>query len=211
MFKRVLVIGPHADDGELGCGGTMAKFAENGVDVFYYALSIAEESVPQEFPSDILSFEFYEAIKRLGLDKHKCETFRYKVRNFDKSRQEILDLFIDFRDEIQPDLVIVPSTKDTHQDHNVVTKEATRAFKRKCSILGFESPRNNLNSDNNNFFVRLGETHILKKIDAVKQYGSQDHRYTTNVSEFVKALATVRGEQVDTNFAEAFEMVRWIL
>lgn len=211
MFNRILVVGPHADDGEIGCGGTMARLAEENIDVFYYALSIAEESVPQSFPKDVLSYEFYESIKRLGLDEHKCETFRYKVRNFDKSRQEILDLFIDFRNEIHPDLVIVPSTKDTHQDHNVVTKEATRAFKRKCSILGFESPRNNINSDNNNFFIRLNKKHISRKVNAVGQYKSQDHRYTTNVLEFVKALATVRGEQVDTNFAEAFEMIRWIL
>ena len=60
------------------------------------------------------------------------------VRIFLDYRQHILDTMIRIRDDIKPDLVIMPSLNDTHQDHNVVSNEGFRAFKRN-SILGYET------------------------------------------------------------------------
>ena len=57
MSKKILIISPHTDDGELGCGGSIAKFIEEGNDVQYVALSCCEKSIPPEYPSDILSRE----------------------------------------------------------------------------------------------------------------------------------------------------------
>ena len=55
-FKNVLVLAPHTDDGELGCGGFIAKLIELGSKVTYAAFSTAEESVPEGFPKDISDF-----------------------------------------------------------------------------------------------------------------------------------------------------------
>jgi LmbE family N-acetylglucosaminyl deacetylase len=44
--ERVLVLDPHTDDGEFGCGGTISRFLEQGMEVFYAAFSTAAESVP---------------------------------------------------------------------------------------------------------------------------------------------------------------------
>ena len=57
MEKKILVISPHTDDGELGCGGSIAKFIEEGDEVDYVALSCCEKSIPPEYPPDILSRE----------------------------------------------------------------------------------------------------------------------------------------------------------
>ena len=46
---RVLVLAPHTDDGEFGCGGTMARLVEAGSDVRYVAFSIATRSLPEGF------------------------------------------------------------------------------------------------------------------------------------------------------------------
>ena len=51
--KRVLVLSPHIDDGEFGCGGTIARLSREGYEVFYAAFSTAETSVPAGYPPNI--------------------------------------------------------------------------------------------------------------------------------------------------------------
>ena len=65
--SRVLVLAPHTDDGEFGCGGTIAKFLEQGREVYYAAFSTAEKSVPPGMPKDVLKTEVKEATRRLGI------------------------------------------------------------------------------------------------------------------------------------------------
>src|SRR6185437_5104743 len=54
-WRRALVLAPHTDDGEFGCGGTMARLVEEGADVRYVAFSIATRSLPEGFPPDTLA------------------------------------------------------------------------------------------------------------------------------------------------------------
>jgi len=61
VWKRVLVLAPHTDDGEFGCGGTMARLVDLGADVRYVAFSIATKSLPEGFPPDTLAREVREA------------------------------------------------------------------------------------------------------------------------------------------------------
>ena len=56
-WQRVLVLAPHTDDGEFGCGGTMARLAESGAAVRYVAFSIATKSLAEGFPPDTLAGE----------------------------------------------------------------------------------------------------------------------------------------------------------
>jgi len=141
-FKKVLVLAPHTDDGELGCGGTIAKFLEGKKKVFYIAFSSAEKSVPEGLPRNILKKEVKKAIKILGLPSENLILFNYEVRDFPRYRQEILDAMIKLDKKIRPDLILLPSTQDIHQDHQVILQEGLRAFK-KISILGYELPWNN--------------------------------------------------------------------
>src|SRR3972149_4211595 len=64
--QRVLVLAPHTDDGEFGCGGTMARLLDAGVDVRYVAFSIATKSLPPGFPPDTLAREVREATAEIG-------------------------------------------------------------------------------------------------------------------------------------------------
>ena len=54
-WKRALVLAPHTDDGEFGCGGTMARLVEEGAEVRYVAFSIATRSLPEGFAPDTLA------------------------------------------------------------------------------------------------------------------------------------------------------------
>ena len=65
--QRVLILAPHTDDGEFGCGGTISKFIEKGFDVYYAAFSACQQSVLKEFPSDILITSLSSCNLKLGL------------------------------------------------------------------------------------------------------------------------------------------------
>ena len=64
---NVLILAPHTDDGELGCGGTISRLLEEGNEVFYLAFSICEESVPEGFPKNALETEVKKATAHLGI------------------------------------------------------------------------------------------------------------------------------------------------
>ena len=143
MKKRVLVLAPHTDDGEFGCGGTIAKLIAQNAEVFYAAFSVCELSIPSHLPKNILETEVKNATRVLGIKNHNLKIFRYGVRKFEAFRQKILDELIFLRNEIEPDLVFMPSPHDIHQDHSTIVIEGIRAFKQ-VSILGYELPWNNL-------------------------------------------------------------------
>jgi N-acetylglucosamine malate deacetylase 1 len=206
--KRVLVLAPHTDDGELGCGGAISRFIEEGNEVMCIAFSIAEDSVPDGYEKDVLASEFKNAMKTLGLDDNNIIYHRFKVRHFPEFRQQILQTLIEVRKSFDPFIVFIPSLNDIHQDHQVIANEGLRAFK-KVAILGYEMPWNNIVFETR-CFVKLEKRHIEKKIKALACYKTQQHRTYLN-SDFLWGLAVTRGTQFESEYAEAFEVVRWIL
>ena len=209
MFSIVLIVSPHTDDGEIGAGGTIARFVEDGKEIYYVAFSSCEISVPKEFPEDILKIECKKATEILGIRNENLILMDYEVRTFPLHRQEILDDMIALNKQIKPDLVLIPSSNDIHQDHQTIYKEALRAFKKTSSIWGYEHPWNNL-TFTADIFVRLEEKHIKKKIEALKQYNSQDFRLYFD-EKYIRALAYTRGTQVDYPFAETLELLRLLV
>ena len=208
MFKRILVLAPHTDDGEVGCGGSIHRFLEEGVEVYYAAFSTARKSLRSGLPPDTLEKEVKEATSTLGIPRGNLLLFDYAVREFPKYRQEILEELIMLRTKISPDLVFVPSPTDIHQDHKVVADEALRAFKR-VTVLGYEEPWNNIVFVTRNF-IKLKKSDVEIKAEALKCYRSQIHRaYFTE--DFVWSLARMRGIQIENEYAEAFEVLRFIM
>ncbi len=206
-FNKVLVLGPHTDDGEIGAGATISRLCREGKEVHYVAFSICEESIPKEFPSDITSREIIKAGSKLGIHPNHINTFRYRVRNFSENRQDILENMVKLKKQINPDLVLLPSSFDIHQDHKTIYEEGLRAFK-KTNILGYELPWNNLDTSNR-CFIEVQEEDCQNKINAIKEYKSQSFRNYIN-DEYIRSLMVVRGKQIDFNLAESFEVIRLI-
>lgn len=207
-FNKVLVLAPHTDDGEFGCGGTIAKLIEEGSEVHLAAFSACEQSVLKKFPPDILIGELKQATRLLGIKPEHLYLYDYQVRIFNERRQDLLQTMIDLRERIRPDLVFMPCLDDIHQDHYTVAQEGLRAFKF-TSILCYEMPWNNI-TFNTRSFVHLEEKHITKKVNALKEYRSQAHRPYAN-EEFIRSLARTRGVQINTHYAETFDVIRWII
>src|SRR4051812_37578132 len=113
-FRKVLVLAPHTDDGELGAGGTISKLIESGADVYYAAFSTAEESVPEGFPKDILKTEVKNATLKLGIPPENLFIYNYEVRKLNYARQGILEDLVALRKKINPELIFLPSLNDIH-------------------------------------------------------------------------------------------------
>jgi LmbE family N-acetylglucosaminyl deacetylase len=207
-YRKVLILAPHTDDGELGAGGTIAKLVESGSEVYYAAFSTAEQSVPEGFPRDILKTEVKKATLKLGIDSANLLIYNYEVRKLNFFRQEILEELVALEKQIDPELILLPSLHDLHQDHSTIAQEGLRAFKQK-TILGYELIWNNL-TFSTSCFVQLNSNHIKKKCEALYEYASQRHRDYTS-EEFVRSLAKSRGVQIGCQYAEAFEVIRLII
>lgn len=193
---RILALAPHTDDIEFGCGASIARWVMEGAKVYGISFSCGTAN----------SKEFKNASKILGLKE--ATVLQFETRLFQKARQLILNQMVFLERRIKPHIVLIPSTSDTHQDHQVIRDEGFRAFKR-TSLIGYEMPQNNLTFQTN-MLVKVEEKHIQKKLDSLDCYYSQKERpYITE--EFIRSLARVRGLQAGCEYAEAFEVMRWIV
>ncbi len=211
MFEkidRVLVLGPHPDDGEFSSGATISRLIDEGKEVYYAVFSLCEKSVPKEFPPDALKYELENSCKVLGIKQENVTIFSYEVREFPKYRQEILEDLVKLNKQIKPDLVFLPSSSDIHQDHFTIYQEGVRAFKF-CNLLGYEMPWNNF-SFSSSIYVVVSKDNINKKIAAIDEYETQKFRPYSG-EEFVVSLSKLRGIQIKETYAESFELIRWIV
>jgi N-acetylglucosamine malate deacetylase 1 len=204
-IRRALVLAPHTDDGEFGCGGTMARLVESGAEVRYVAFSIATRSLPPGFPPDTLAREVAEATAELGIAPEGLTVHDFDVRTFPDHRQEILELLIEIWNDWRPECVFQPSLHDVHQDHRTIADEGLRAFKR-TTVLGYEIPWNNFDFSYQ-AYVSLEQRHVERKVAALSAYASQQHRRYAN-ADYVWSLARTHGTNVNHDFAEVFQVYR---
>lgn len=206
-FKKILVLAPHTDDGELGCGASIAQFREMGAALYYAAFSLCRKSLPEGLAPDTLEKECTLATAALGIPASHLRFFDFEVRTFGEQRQPILEALVRLNRELAPDLVFIPSASDQHQDHQVIHSEALRAFKN-CSVLGYELPWNHSRFQST-YFIPVTEAALEKKIRALQAYQSQQHRNYMQ-EDFTRSLAKVRGVQCNHIYAEAFEVYKFI-
>ncbi len=206
-LKTILVLAPHPDDAELGCGGTIARLIEEGVRVYTATFSLCEDSLPPGWPHGVREVEARKAIRELPLPQDDLLIYRYPVRRLAAFRQEILDDLVRLNTELSPDMVLLPSTDDLHQDHSTVAIEGFRAFKG-TSIYAYEMPWNNM-AFRTSAFVAIGEAHLERKICALSHYETQrDRPYMCE--EFTRGQARTRGVQIGVPYAEAFDVIRTV-
>ena len=92
--KRILVLAPHTDDAELGCGGSIAKWVEAGVEVSVAAFSTAEASLPEGSVAGRLAAECHAALDSLGIPEHRRHIYDFPVRELGYHRQEVLEILV---------------------------------------------------------------------------------------------------------------------
>jgi LmbE family N-acetylglucosaminyl deacetylase len=205
---KYLFIGAHPDDIEFGAGGTIAKAVSQGIECSAVIFSNSSESLSSAFPDKLtLIKESKAALTHLGLKDQNITFFDYQVRNFPSVRQSILQDLINLRSVKEYDRVFIPNSFDIHQDHNVVNREALRAFKF-TTILGYEMPWNHFEGSLRYFNV-LSDSDVSDKQSAIEKFTSQSHRFYSS-DESIETTLKFRGLQINKTFVEAFEIIRWV-
>lgn len=199
--KTIIAVSAHVDDIELGAGATLHALAKENR-VHYVGLSI-----PPDVEREVFMSEYRESAKILGIDPSLTLLRNFDPRNLFEARIDILQLFHDLNVAVKPDLVLIPSSHDLHQSHEVVFAEARRAFKYR-TILGYELPWNNMEFSMD-VFLTLKEENVKAKVAAINAYRTQKGRMFF-ANDIVGDLARVRGKQIGVDYAECFELVRMI-
>jgi LmbE family N-acetylglucosaminyl deacetylase len=203
---KILIICAHTDD-EIGCAGSIVRMIEEGHEVIYRALCGIEKALVQAGKSqDTARIECIESMKRLGIKNSYVYSFENRV--FPKYRQEILDVMLLWKNKYKPDIVFIPASTDIHQDHQVVHNEGVRAFKH-STIMGYELPQNIISAKNSSF-IKLKSHQIQLKVYAIQAYISQTERIFMS-PEFIWGQARMRGVQCNSEYAEAFELIRMVI
>jgi len=206
--RTVLVLAPHTDDAELGCGGTLSRFLEEGAVIVVAAFSTAEESRPPGSEPGLLRREFLASMRSMNIAESLTRVFDFPVRRFGDHRQNILESIFAMRRDFDPDIVLLPSGSDIHQDHQVIHAEGLRVFKER-TVWGYELPWNQIEFKAQ-AFVTLERRHLEVKWKAMQAYQSQiDLQRLYFAWHFVEGLARVRGVQIKSAYAEAFEVLRF--
>lgn len=198
--KRVLFLGAHPDDIELGCGALLHQIVRE-TDILCVTLSDNQKNPDLKKVKD----EHIRSMKILGVPEEKIVLGPFQTRVFPDSRQEILEYFLKLRKEFQPDLIFTHSKQDMHQDHNTMTDEALRAF-RGITVLGFDVVRSS-NGFFPHFLVDVTEEDVNKKIEALTQYETYRDRYYFN-SELTRSIMVRHGALAERPFAEGFDILR---
>ena len=205
--KKILILSPHPEDGEIGCGGLIQRFLKNKSKCWYVCFTNASQSVKPPFKPNAQTYEMYRSTSILGIKKNFIIQKNYEVRSFNKYRQDILHELYLLNKKIKPDLVLCHSRQDTHQDHENITKEAIRAFK-KTSILGYELPWNHFNFSAD-LYINLTKKECEIKCEALRSYKSRMYRPYLSKKRQLEILG-MRGLQIEKDYAESYEVIRMI-
>ena len=198
--KRVLFLGAHPDDIELGCGALLHHIVRQ-TDVLCVTLSDNQKNPELQN----IKNEHFESMAILGVPTEKIILGPFTTRIFPDARQDILEYFLKLRNDFKPDLIFVHSKQDVHQDHLTMTDEALRAF-RGITVLGFDVVRSSYGFFPH-FLVEVNEEDVSKKIEALSCYETYRDRYYFN-SELTRSIMLRHGALAECPFAEGFDILR---
>ena len=198
--ETVLCIGAHPDDVELGCGALIADIHRQ-TRVVCVTLSDNQENPLLTH----LVEEHQASMSILGVAPEDDLLYPFTTRRFQSARQEILEVMLDLKKKYHPEVVLVHTGQDIHQDHKTVTEEALRAF-RGTTLLGFDVLRSSYGFFPN-FLVEVSERSVQSKIKALQAYCTYQDKYYFS-EEIIRATALRHGALAERPFAEGFDILR---
>jgi LmbE family N-acetylglucosaminyl deacetylase len=198
--KRVLFLGAHPDDIEIGCGALISNIVGKA-DLMCVTLSDNQKN-PE---LDHLVGEHQNSMRVLGVPENRVVLGQFETRRFPQARQEILEYLIQINRSFKPEIVFVHTKADIHQDHGTLTEESLRAF-RGTSVLGFDVIRSSYGFFPN-FLVEVSEKDVQTKIEALAQYTTYQNRYYFN-ADITRSTLIRNGAICERPYAEGFDILR---
>lgn len=204
MNMKILAIGAHPDDIEPQMGGTIAKLVENGHEVL-----IVQFTDTNCENNDIRIRESFNSAKILGA---KIKHLHYDQNNFIFKRKLVQDLD-KIIEEYQPDEIYTCWEHDSHQDHQIVSKVVLAASRKNIANIYFFEPiipgGITPYEFKSNYFVDITDTMEIK-IKSVQAHKSQIQKFGKGWIDAIYGRAKLRGFQISTEYAEAFQIVKMI-
>jgi LmbE family N-acetylglucosaminyl deacetylase len=193
---KILAVGAHPDDVEIGCGATLADRHDDVTIATFTTCGIAEE--------------WRKSMAVLQPDRSILYNYAKRVLDILDVREEIRALLEQLRDEVCPAVVFTHHPSNPHQDHQVLFEECQRVFKRHTligySVAGWYTP---------NLYVPVSEEAVKLKRRMLRCYKSQEYhssglyRYSRD-PDAIMGVLTYHGMQVSERYAEAFELLRGV-
>jgi len=195
---NILAIGAHPDDIEVGCAGTLIKYAKRRHNIFFLLITNGEMGGEAE----IRRKEQMKAADVIGAKEVFWGNFR-DTELSDKGN-EIIHTVEEYIKKTQPDFIFVNFSEDTHQDHRTVNRSVLSAARYVKNVMFYEVPTTNNFSPN--VFVDIGSV-LDMKLETLEAHASQVMK--TNIQDLsiidiARSSAHFRGVQGRVSLAEGF-------
>lgn len=198
-IKKVLAIGAHADDIEIGCGGTLLKLIDSAgepMEIFWVVFSGSAKRHKEASES---------AEKYLRDSKAQIRLFDFRDGYFPDQWSKIKTELHSIAREFEPDLIFTHRLEDRHQDHRALAEMSWNVF-RDHLILEYEIPKYEGDLGQNNFYCGLDQKWVDLKIDWLEQCFASQSKKPWFDRELFAGLMRLRGSESPgkSRFAEAF-------
>lgn len=198
-LRTILCLGAHADDIEIGCGGTLLRLLaeQPGIAVHWVVFSGSETRAAEATTSA------ERFLRDAGARHVKLHSFRDSF--FPYSGLEIKECFGSLAKSVSPDLIFTHRREDAHQDHRTLADLTWCAF-RNHQILEYEIPKYEGDLGSPNLYVRLDEETGSRKVSTLIESFPSQHDKQWFSKETFYGLMHVRGLECNSpsRLAEAF-------
>jgi LmbE family N-acetylglucosaminyl deacetylase len=196
---RLLCLGAHSDDIEIGCGGTILRMAAERPNLTVrWVVFSGDELRAAEARNSAADFLRDVSVK-------KIEVLGFRDGYFPSQINNIKDYFEALKREFDPTIVLTHRLDDAHQDHRVLAELTLNTF-RNHLILEYEIPKYDGDMGNPNFFVPITRGQLQTKVRALTAHFLSQHGRSWFVDETFIGLARLRGNGCNApeGVAEAF-------
>jgi LmbE family N-acetylglucosaminyl deacetylase len=204
--KRVLCLGAHSDDIEIGCGGTILRLIENSDRVeFYWLVLTSNPERAREAQRSAKAFLRGARRKTIVVKSFRDGFLPY-------IGAPVKECFEELKQAFAPDLIFTHFRHDLHQDHRIVSELTWNTF-RNHLILEYEIPKYDADLGSPNFFVPLGDSIARRKVRGLMRYfGTQRNKQWFSEDLFL-SLMRVRSIEAASpaRYAEGFHCRKMLL
>ena len=196
---KLLCLGAHADDIEIGCGGTILRLAAEAPDLVVRWIVFSGAGL-REAEARNSAAAFLE-----NVSEKQIEVLAFRDGYFPFQGADIKDRFEDVKHDLDPSLILTHWQGDAHQDHRLVAELTHNTF-REHLVLEYEIPKYDGDLGNPNFFVPLTGAQIRRKLDIIGRHFTSQRGRSWFSDETFLAMARLRGIgcSAPEGLAEAF-------
>jgi len=207
---NILGVGAHFDDMEIGCSGTLINHIQRGDNVFMVVITDSSYKDPRDQVIRSSKVAYKEGLKASKIIGAQLICLKYKtfMVPFDEGLTKTLTAYIE---DMEIDMIYSPWIYDLHRDHQYATKNVLMAGRHVPRFLMYRPNFYDTEQTfRGNFYSDISGV-IEKKIEVIKAHKSELERVRYKWLEFIKNQNRNDGQKIGVEYAEAFEIIRYLV